>query len=119
MKALINKVVLENIQAVLFLEDHQLFKPEFFELINSLIASGEIPGLYTPEELEPILQQLQDEMSNVYHCRTVFEYFLWKVSYNLRIAISLDAKHPNFGLNLSQNPALTTRCSIIWADKWS
>jgi len=39
----------------MFIEDHQLMKDEFLELLNSLISAGEIPGLYTPEELEPIL----------------------------------------------------------------
>jgi len=30
-------------------------KGEFLEFLNSLISAGEVPGLYTPEELEPIL----------------------------------------------------------------
>jgi dynein heavy chain 2 len=39
----------------LFVEDHQLISPEYLEMLNSLISAGEIPGLYTPEELEPLL----------------------------------------------------------------
>ena len=39
----------------LFIEDHQLLNDEFLTMINSLLSSGEVPGLYTPEELEPLL----------------------------------------------------------------
>jgi dynein heavy chain 2 len=39
----------------LLIEDHQIIKGEFLEYLNSLISAGEVPGLYTPEELEPLL----------------------------------------------------------------
>jgi hypothetical protein len=32
--------------------------------INSLLSSGEIPGLYSPEELEPFLAPLRERASN-------------------------------------------------------
>jgi dynein heavy chain 2 len=51
---------------VLFVEDHQLLKSEFYEYLNSLISGGEIPGLFTPQELEPMLQAILDEMKNQY-----------------------------------------------------
>jgi dynein heavy chain 2 len=53
---------IEAQKTCLYIEDHQLVQPEFLEYINSLISAGEVPGLYTPEELEPILSQLKDEM---------------------------------------------------------
>ena len=43
---------------MLYVEDHQILTSEFLELLNSLISAGEVPGLYSPEELEPLLQQL-------------------------------------------------------------
>jgi dynein heavy chain 2 len=41
----------EKKKQILFLEDHNFGKPEFIEMVNSLIVSGEIPGLFTPDEL--------------------------------------------------------------------
>lgn len=40
LKVLIENVVNENKRAVLFLEDHNFSRPEFVEMINSLIISG-------------------------------------------------------------------------------
>jgi dynein heavy chain 2 len=51
---------IEGEQVVLLLEDHQFIEPQFLEMINSLLSSGEVPGLYTPEELDPILGPLRD-----------------------------------------------------------
>ena len=56
-----------------------MLKSEFIELLNSLISAGEVPGLYSPEELEPLLAQLKDEMANQYECRTLFELFVSRV----------------------------------------
>lgn len=103
----------------LFVEDHQLLTPEFLEFLNSLISAGEVPGLYTPEELEPIMRQLKDEMSSQYEYKTVFEFFVSRVKKNLTIIMSLNYQHPNFAKNTAQNPALFSKCNIIWSEGWS
>ena len=36
------------------MEDYQFIEPTFVELINSLLSAGEVPGLYTTDELEAI-----------------------------------------------------------------
>jgi len=69
---------------------------EFLTMLNSLLSSGEVPGLYTPEELEPLLAQLKEEMQSQYQCKTIFEFFVSRVKKNLNIVIALDNKHPKF-----------------------
>ncbi len=65
----------EGEQAVLLLEDFQFLESTFLELINSLLAAGEIAGLYTPEELEPILAPLRDQVSEAGFRGTLAQYF--------------------------------------------
>jgi dynein heavy chain 2, cytosolic len=64
LKVVLQKAGIEAEKTVLYVEDHQILTSEFLELLNSLISAGEVPGLYSPEELEPLLAQLQDEMKN-------------------------------------------------------
>lgn len=66
---------IEGEQVVLLLEDHQIVEPQFLEMINSLLSSGEVPGLYTPEELEPILSPLRDMASEVGFRGTLINFF--------------------------------------------
>jgi dynein heavy chain 2 len=61
-----------------------------------LISAGEIPGLYSAEELEPILKAIKDEMAESYEYRTPFEFFVSRVKKNLSIVLSLDHKHKKF-----------------------
>lgn len=63
LKVVLSMAGVEGTRTCLYIEDHQLLLDEFLEYLNSLISAGEVPGLYTPEELEPLLAQLKDEMS--------------------------------------------------------
>lgn len=65
----------EDQQVILLLEDHQFVEKQFLELINSLLSSGEVPGLYTPEELEPLLAPLRDKASEEGFRGTLVNYF--------------------------------------------
>mmetsp|Transcript_23934 Transcript_23934/g.36617 ORF Transcript_23934/g.36617 Transcript_23934/m.36617 type:complete len:445 (+) Transcript_23934:7216-8550(+) len=119
LKTVLQRTGIEATRVCLFIEDHHLLKSEFLEYLNSLISAGEVPGLYTPEELEPLLAQLKEEMSSQYEYRTTFEYFVSRVKKNLSIVLSLDYTHPKFISNCAQNPALFSKCSIIWCEGWS
>ena len=66
---------IEGEQVVLLLEDHQFVDPVFLELINSLLSAGEVPGLYSPEELEPLLSPLRDMSSEAGFRGTLINFF--------------------------------------------
>jgi len=57
------------------LEDYQLTNPAFLELINSVLSAGEVPGLYTAEELDSLLGPLREEASDAGHRGPVYTYF--------------------------------------------
>jgi dynein heavy chain 2 len=60
---------------ILLLEDHQFVENSFLELINSLLSAGEIPGLYNPEELDPLLAPIREEALQENFKGTVLQYF--------------------------------------------
>lgn len=66
---------IEGEQVVLLLEDHQFVEPQFLELINSLLSAGEVPGLYTPEEVEPLLSPLREMASDDGFRGTLAQFF--------------------------------------------
>jgi len=71
---------IEGDQVVLLLEDHQFVDPTFLELVNSLLSAGEVPGLYSPEEIEPILAPLRDMASEAGFRGTLINYFAQSMS---------------------------------------
>ena len=58
LKVVLQMAGIESQKVCLLIEDHHMINGEFLEYLNSLISAGEVPGLYTPEELEPLLSQL-------------------------------------------------------------
>jgi hypothetical protein len=62
-------------QVVLLLEDHQFVDQQFLELVNSLLSAGEVPGLYSHEELEPLLAPIKDQASEAGFRGTLVQYF--------------------------------------------
>ncbi|XP_067663541.1 cytoplasmic dynein 2 heavy chain 1-like isoform X1 [Haliotis asinina] len=110
---------IEGEQVVLLLEDHQFVEPQFLELINSLLSAGEVPGLYNPEELEPILAPLRDDMSEAGFRGTLINYFASKILCNLHIVLVMDCTNTNFTLNCESNPAFYKQCAVQWMEGWS
>lgn len=76
---------IEDEQVVLLLEDHQFVDGQFLELLNSLLSAGEVPGLYSPEELDPLLTPLRDQVSELGFRGTVAQYFATSQYNNLLI----------------------------------
>uniref|UniRef100_A0A673Y6D4 Dynein cytoplasmic 2 heavy chain 1 n=1 Tax=Salmo trutta TaxID=8032 RepID=A0A673Y6D4_SALTR len=110
---------LEGQQVVLLLEDYQFVHPAFLEMVNSLLSSGEVPGLYSPEELEPLLSSLKDPASQDGFTGPLFNYFAYRIQQNLHIVLIMDCTNSNFTISCESNPALYRRCSVQWMDGWS
>jgi len=69
------KTGIEGEEVVLLLEDYQFVEPQFLEVVNSLVSAGEVPGLYTPEELDPLLAPIKDQASEAGFRGTIAQYF--------------------------------------------
>ena len=109
----------EGEQVVLLLEDHQLLDPTFLESINSLLCSGEVPGLLTPEELDTLISPLKEQLETDEFDGTLGQYFIRRIMRNLHIVFILDSSNPNFRPQCEANPALYTKCQFIWLESWA
>ncbi|XP_054598719.1 cytoplasmic dynein 2 heavy chain 1 isoform X1 [Nothobranchius furzeri] len=119
LKAVMQLAGLEGQQVVLLLEDYQFVHPGFLEMVNSLLSSGEVPGLYSPEELEPLLSSLKDSASQDGFTRPLYDYFSYRIQQNLHIVLIMDCSNSNFTINCESNPAFYRKCSVQWMEGWS
>ena len=111
----------EGQPVVLYVEDHQLVTNRVLESLNSLVSSGEVPGLYKNEELVPMLEPIKEKMqeqADLHSCRSPYEFFHREVQRNLHVVLSMDPTDEFFQLNCEANPALYTACSILWLGDW-
>ncbi|GBG24746.1 Cytoplasmic dynein 2 heavy chain 1 [Hondaea fermentalgiana] len=121
LKRAIESAGVEGTQTVLYVEDHHFFASEVLETINSLLCSGEVPGLYKHEELVPLLESLREAMQEdtSEEVRSPYEFFLRRVQRNLHVCVSMDPRHEAFLLRCESNPALYKRCTMLWFGTWS
>jgi len=120
MKVFLPRAGVQGTPLCLLLEDHQLRDDAIVECVNSLLASGEIPGLFEPQELEPLLAPLKEEMGATgFKHRTLFDFFIARVQAHMHVALIMNPSNPNFVMRCESNPALYTRCSMLWQAGWS
>ena len=119
LKSVMQASGVEGEQIFLMVEDHNIINDEMLDLLNSLLSSGEIPGLYSPEELEPLITPLKQAASNAGFSGDLFKFFARSVQTNLHIVLVMDCSSPQFVINCESNPAFYKECSVQWTDNWS
>lgn len=119
LKTVMQQSGVEGKEMILLLEDRQFVDGTFLELINSLLSSGEVSGLFSPEELEPILSPLRDQMSQDGFRGTLLSYFSNLVKRNLHIVLIMDSSSESFAVNCESNPAFYNSCSFQSMESWS
>ncbi|ESL11724.1 dynein heavy chain [Trypanosoma rangeli SC58] len=117
LKSVLCKVGIECQHVVLLLEDHHFsHNPLFLECVNSLLSSGEIPGLFTQEEQDALLAPLREEALG--EGMSPYAYFVDRITRMLHVCVVMDPTNPNYELRCRSNPALFTRCNVYWMGTW-
>ncbi|XP_022659262.1 cytoplasmic dynein 2 heavy chain 1-like [Varroa destructor] len=115
LKIALQNAGIERKPTILFIEEYQIENEEFLDTICGVLASGELAGLFAPQELESLKEVASDEGFR----GGVFAYFSEKVKQNLRVIISMNYTDPRFDRRIEDNPALYKHCCVIWTTEWS
>jgi len=118
LKTVIQAAGVEGEHTVLYIEDRQMVNSAMLQTLNSLLSAGEVPGLYTHEELESMLSPLKEKCMEDGTHRTVYDFFVSRVRRYLHIILGMDATNPTFLVRCESNPAIYTRCEIVWLGEW-
>jgi len=84
----LNKVLIDKSNVLFLVEDHKLIDDESMFLINSLMDSADPWLIYTKEELEPIKQNLVEQLKD---SSLSVEKYIQKMCYEkLKIIMVID-----------------------------
>ncbi len=90
------KAGLKNVGTVFLLTDAQVPDEKFLVLINDLLASGEIPGLFADDELENVINGIRNEVkgAGIQDTReNCWSYFIDRVRRQLKVGSLMKACH--------------------------
>ena len=118
LKSAMQRAGVDGERTVLYLEDHMFTSSAILETVNSLLSASEVPGLYTHEELEPLLAPLKEKMMEEGSHRTPYDFFVSRVRKYLHVCVAMDPLHPAYAARCESNPALHSKCSVLWMGAW-
>jgi dynein heavy chain, axonemal len=111
-------------QVSFVITDQEIKNDGFLELINSLLATGEIPGMLTKDDKEMFMlgvkPHLQKELGKGVEPTTsqLTNFFLNRVKDCLHIILAFSPVGTKFRTRASMFPSLFSQCSIDWFLPW-
>lgn len=82
------KSAVKNVPSVFLMTDSQVAEEQFLVLINDLLASGEVPGLFVEDELENIISSMRPQVKSLGlndTRETCWKFFIEKVRRQLKV----------------------------------
>jgi dynein heavy chain len=108
---------IKNIPTVFLMTDAQVADEKFLVLINDMLASGEINGLFTDDESAEILASVKNEVraqgieDTKENC---WKFFIDKVRRNLKIVLCFSPVGSTLRVRARRFPALVNCTNIDW-----
>lgn len=118
---LYQKAGLKGIGMVFLMTDAQVADEKFLVLINDLLASGEIPGLFPDDEVENIISGVRNEVKGAGLQDTrenCWKFFIERVQRMLKVVLCFSPVGSTLRVRGRKFPAVTNCTSIDWFHEW-
>ncbi|XP_032178864.1 dynein heavy chain 9, axonemal isoform X1 [Mustela erminea] len=115
------KAGVKNLSVVFLMTDAQVADEKFLVLINDLLASGEIPDLYSDDEVENIINNVRNEVKSqglVDNRENCWKFFINRVRRQLKVTLCLSPVGNKLRVRSRKFPAIVNCTAIDWFHEW-
>ncbi|XP_036692664.1 dynein heavy chain 9, axonemal [Balaenoptera musculus] len=115
------KAGVKNLSTVFLMTDAQVADEEFLVLINDLLASGEIPDLYSDDEVENIISNVRNEVKSqglVDNRENCWKFFIERVRRQLKVTLCFSPVGTKLRVRSRKFPAIVNCTAINWFHEW-
>uniref|UniRef100_A0A2K5SD28 Dynein axonemal heavy chain 17 n=1 Tax=Cebus imitator TaxID=2715852 RepID=A0A2K5SD28_CEBIM len=115
------KAAVKNVPSVFLMTDSQVAEEQFLVLINDLLASGEIPGLFTEDEVENIISSMRPQVKSLGITDTreaCWKFFIEKVRRQLKVILCFSPVGSVLRVRARKFPAVVNCTAINWFHEW-
>nr|XP_046254731.1 dynein axonemal heavy chain 11 isoform X1 [Scatophagus argus] len=116
------KTGVKNQRVTLLLTDAQIPDERFLVIINDLLASGEIPELFSEEEIEGIVSNVRTEvraLGELDNRENCWRFFTDRVYRHLTVVLCLSPVGSTLRVRARRFPALIQYTTIDWFHPWT
>ncbi|XP_035888860.1 dynein heavy chain 9, axonemal isoform X2 [Phyllostomus discolor] len=115
------KAGVKNLSTVFLMTDAQVANEKFLVLINDLLASGEVPDLYSDDEVENIINNMKNEVKSqglVDNRENCWKFFIERVRRQLKVTLCFSPVGNKLRVRSRKFPAIVNCTTIDWFHKW-
>uniref|UniRef100_A0A8C5XER9 Dynein axonemal heavy chain 9 n=1 Tax=Microcebus murinus TaxID=30608 RepID=A0A8C5XER9_MICMU len=115
------KAGVKNLSTVFLMTDAQVADERFLVLINDLLASGEIPDLYSDDEVENIISNVRNEVKSqglVDTRENCWKFFIDRVRRQLKVTLCFSPVGNKLRVRSRKFPAIVNCTAIDWFHEW-
>lgn len=103
--------------------DNEIKEESFLEYLNNILSSGEVANLFTKEEIDEIVSELDPIMKQtvpkIVRTRDIcYDFFINRARENLHIVLCFSPIGEKFRTRALKFPGLISGCTIDWFQKW-
>ncbi len=104
-------------------DESNVLESSFLERMNTLLASGEVPGLFEGDEYTALMHQCKEAVQRAGQIidseEELYKWFTAQVRRNLHVVFTMNPSSPDFHNRAATSPALFNRCVLDWFGEWS
>jgi len=111
----------KNKPVVFLFTDTQIKQASFLEDINNILNNGEVPNLFPPEELMPIVEEIRPDARKAGKSETtaqIYGFFVDRCRANVHVVLAFSPVSDDFRTRLRMFPSLVNCTTIDWFHPW-
>ncbi|KAK6637160.1 Dynein heavy chain, cytoplasmic [Polyplax serrata] len=105
------------------LDESNVLESGFLERMNTLLANGEVPGLFEGDEYTALMTQCKEgaqrEGLMLDSNEELYKWFTGQVMKNLHVVFTMNPSSEGLKDRAATSPALFNRCVLNWFGDWS
>ena len=121
LKSMFRQAGVGNAPTVFLFDETQIVVETFLEDINNILTSGEVPNLFSKDELAGICEDVRPAAKQAGAGETqdhLYAFFLGRVINNLHIVLCMSPIGDGFRERCRMFPGLVNCCTIDWFTEW-
>uniref|UniRef100_A0A914WXS1 AAA+ ATPase domain-containing protein n=1 Tax=Plectus sambesii TaxID=2011161 RepID=A0A914WXS1_9BILA len=123
LRSVLRRAGCRNEKICFIMDESNIMDTGFLERLNTLLANGEVPGLFEGDEHTTLMTQIKEgsqrEGLMLDSQEELYKWFTAQVIRNLHVVFTMNPSSEGLRDRASTSPALFNRCVLNWFGDWS
>ncbi|CAJ0587193.1 unnamed protein product, partial [Mesorhabditis spiculigera] len=122
MRLVLRRAGCRNERLCFIMDESNMLDTGFLERLNTLLANGEVPGLFEGDEHTTLMSQIKESAAKqglmLDTPDELYKWFTTQVMRNLHVVFTMNPSENGLRDRASTSPALFNRCVLNWSGDW-